>query len=106
VSRSPAPSCPRARRRSTPPSPGAPAAYACCRPPGHHATRTSFGGSCYLNNTAAAAARLGAGLDGSVAVIDVDAHHAKSSRSTYKGGLGPYYLAQFMREQSRTVVTR
>jgi len=30
----------------------------------------------------------------------------KSSGSTGKGGLGPYYLAQFMHEQSRTVVTR
>ena len=40
---------------------GAPAAYACCRPPGHHVTRTCFGGSCYLNNSAAAAARLRAG---------------------------------------------
>jgi hypothetical protein len=29
----------------------------------------------------------------------------KSSGSTGKGGLGPYYLAQFMREQSRTVVS-
>jgi 1-pyrroline-5-carboxylate dehydrogenase len=28
----------------------------------------------------------------------------KSSGSTGKGGLGPYYLTQFMREQSRTVV--
>ena len=28
----------------------------------------------------------------------------KSSGSTGKGGLGPYYLPQFMREQSRTVV--
>ena len=37
---------------------GEPVAYACCRPPGHHATRGAFGGSCYLNNAAAAAARL------------------------------------------------
>jgi 1-pyrroline-5-carboxylate dehydrogenase len=29
----------------------------------------------------------------------------KSSGSTNKGGLGPYYVQQFMREQSRTVVT-
>ncbi len=29
----------------------------------------------------------------------------KSSGSTGKGGLGPYYLPQFMREQSRTVAT-
>jgi acetoin utilization deacetylase AcuC-like enzyme len=28
------------------------AAYACCRPPGHHVTRFAFGGSCYLNNAA------------------------------------------------------
>lgn len=30
----------------------------------------------------------------------------KSSGTTGKGGLGPYYLPQFMREQSRTVVER
>jgi 1-pyrroline-5-carboxylate dehydrogenase len=29
----------------------------------------------------------------------------KSSGSTGKGGLGPWYLPQFMREQSRTVVS-
>ena len=28
----------------------------------------------------------------------------KSSGSTGKGGLGPWYLPQFMREQSRTIV--
>ena len=28
----------------------------------------------------------------------------KSSGTTGKGGLGPWYLPQFMREQSRTVV--
>ncbi len=37
---------------------GAPAAYACCRPPGHHATAGAYGGSCYLNNAAAAAGAL------------------------------------------------
>ena len=34
------------------------AAYAICRPPGHHAGPGFFGGSCYLNNAAVAAARL------------------------------------------------
>ncbi len=62
---------------------GEAAAYACCRPPGHHATRTGFGGSCYLNNAAAAAARLRAGLDGPVAVIDVDAHHGNGTQSIF-----------------------
>jgi acetoin utilization deacetylase AcuC-like enzyme len=62
---------------------GEPAAYACVRPPGHHATRAAFGGSCYLNNTAAAAARLRAGLGGRVAVIDVDAHHGNGTQAIF-----------------------
>jgi acetoin utilization deacetylase AcuC-like enzyme len=62
---------------------GAPAAYACCRPPGHHVTRASFGGSCYLNNTAAAAARLRDALDGPVAVVDVDAHHGNGTAAIF-----------------------
>ncbi len=43
---------------------GEPAAYALCRPPGHHATRAGFGGSCYLNNAAVAAAHLRDALGG------------------------------------------
>jgi acetoin utilization deacetylase AcuC-like enzyme len=62
---------------------GEPAAYACCRPPGHHVTRTAFGGSCYLNNTAVAAARLHDGLGGPVAVIDIDAHHGNGTQSIF-----------------------
>src|SRR5947208_1757775 len=37
---------------------GAHCAYACCRPPGHHAGRSLYGGSCYLNNAAVTAAAL------------------------------------------------
>ena len=37
---------------------GEPTAYGCCRPPGHHAARACYGGSCYLNNAAIAAAEL------------------------------------------------
>jgi acetoin utilization deacetylase AcuC-like enzyme len=59
------------------------AAYALCRPPGHHATRSSFGGSCYLNNAAAAAARLRDALGGPVAVIDVDAHHGNGTQAIF-----------------------
>jgi acetoin utilization deacetylase AcuC-like enzyme len=61
---------------------GETAAYACCRPPGHHATRGAFGGSCYLNNAAAAAARLRAG-GGRVAVIDIDAHHGNGTQAIF-----------------------
>jgi acetoin utilization deacetylase AcuC-like enzyme len=59
------------------------AAYACCRPPGHHATRACFGGSCYLNNSAAAAGRLREALDGPVAIIDIDAHHGNGTQAIF-----------------------
>jgi len=62
---------------------GAPAAYACTRPPGHHVTRTCFGGSCYLNNTAAAAAHLRAAGSEPVAVIDIDAHHGNGTQAIF-----------------------
>jgi acetoin utilization deacetylase AcuC-like enzyme len=62
---------------------GSAAAYACTRPPGHHVTRTCFGGSCYLNNSAAAAARLRDGTDGPVAVVDIDAHHGNGTQAIF-----------------------
>jgi acetoin utilization deacetylase AcuC-like enzyme len=64
---------------------GVPAAYACCRPPGHHVTRTCLGGSCYLNNAATAAARLVAAFGAPVAVIDVDAHHGNGAQAIFYG---------------------
>jgi acetoin utilization deacetylase AcuC-like enzyme len=62
---------------------GAPAAYACARPPGHHVARGCFGGSCYLNNSAAAAARLRAAGSSPVAVIDIDAHHGNGTQAIF-----------------------
>ncbi len=59
---------------------GAPAAYACVRPPGHHACRSAFGGSCYLNNAACAAVALGPAR---VAVLDVDAHHGNGTEQVF-----------------------
>ena len=58
-------------------------AYALCRPPGHHVTRSCFGGSCYLNNAAAAAARLREGIGAPVAVLDVDAHHGNGTQAIF-----------------------
>jgi acetoin utilization deacetylase AcuC-like enzyme len=60
-------------------------AYACCRPPGHHVTRSLYGGSCYLNNTAVAAAALLARVDGPVAVVDIDAHHGNGAQEIFLG---------------------
>ncbi len=62
---------------------GAPAAYACCRPPGHHVTRSSFGGSCYLNNAAVAAQYLRDRGMARVAVVDIDAHHGNGAQAIF-----------------------
>ena len=62
---------------------GEPLAYACTRPPGHHVTRGCYGGSCYLNNAAIAAAALRKGVDGPVAVLDIDAHHGNGTQQIF-----------------------
>ena len=62
---------------------GAPAAYACCRPPGHHVTRSAYGGSCYLNNTAVAAQYLRDRGKSCVAIVDVDAHHGNGAQAIF-----------------------
>lgn len=62
---------------------GAPSAYALTRPPGHHATRSSYGGSCYLNNAAIAAQALREADFARVAVIDIDAHHGNGTQAIF-----------------------
>ena len=53
--------------------------YGLTRPPGHHVTRTAYGGSCYLNNAAVAAEALRRAGHERVAVVDVDAHHGNGT---------------------------
>jgi acetoin utilization deacetylase AcuC-like enzyme len=62
---------------------GAPAAYACCRPPGHHVTRSGYGGSCYLNNAAVAAQYLRDRGKCRVAIVDLDAHHGNGAQAIF-----------------------
>jgi acetoin utilization deacetylase AcuC-like enzyme len=62
---------------------GTRAVYALCRPPGHHVTRTAFGGSCYLNNAAVAAEALRRAGAARVAVLDLDAHHGNGTQSIF-----------------------
>jgi acetoin utilization deacetylase AcuC-like enzyme len=59
------------------------AAYALCRPPGHHATREGYGGSCYLNNAAVAAQALRDAGHDTVAVVDLDAHHGNGTQAIF-----------------------
>ncbi len=62
---------------------GALAAYALCRPPGHHVTRSAYGGSCYLNNAAVAAEALRQAGHERVAIVDIDAHHGNGTASIF-----------------------
>jgi len=58
------------------------AAYALCRPPGHHASGAHAGGFCYLNNAAIAAGRLRAKV-GRVAILDIDVHHGNGTQAIF-----------------------
>ncbi len=62
---------------------GRSAAYACCRPPGHHVTRSAYGGSCYLNNAAIAAEHLRANGVARVGIVDIDAHHGNGAQQIF-----------------------
>jgi acetoin utilization deacetylase AcuC-like enzyme len=67
------------------------AAYALCRPPGHHAGRAAFGGSCYLNNASLAADALRRAGAERVAVIDIDAHHGNGTQAIFYDRPDVYY---------------
>ena len=67
------------------------AAYALCRPPGHHAGPAAYGGSCYLNNAAIAAQSLRQAGAERVAIIDIDAHHGNGTQSIFYGRGDVFY---------------
>jgi acetoin utilization deacetylase AcuC-like enzyme len=62
---------------------GAHAAFALCRPPGHHAARDLYGGYCFLNNAAAAAQSLRDTGAERVAILDVDFHHGNGTQDIF-----------------------
>ena len=58
------------------------AAFALCRPPGHHAGADYLGGYCYLNSAAIAAeAAVAAGKR--VAILDIDYHHGNGTQDIF-----------------------
>ena len=62
---------------------GQSAAFAMCRPPGHHAAVDMYGGYCFINNAAVAAQYC---LDNGakrVAVLDVDFHHGNGTQDIF-----------------------
>jgi acetoin utilization deacetylase AcuC-like enzyme len=67
---------------------GAAAAFALCRPPGHHAGRRRYGGYCYFNNAYLAAGVLAPA--GRCAVLDIDYHLGDGSME-FATPACPYY---------------
>ena len=59
------------------------AAYALCRPPGHHAYAARAGGHCYVNNAALAAQALRDAGAKRVAVVDIDSHHGNGTQGIF-----------------------
>ena len=59
------------------------AAYGLCRPPGHHAARSMYGGYCFFNNAAIAAEAIVRATGERVAILDVDYHHGNGTQQLF-----------------------
>ncbi|MBL8584665.1 MAG: histone deacetylase family protein, partial [Rhizobiaceae bacterium] len=59
------------------------AAFALCRPPGHHAAIDMYGGYCFLNNAAVVAEMFRMDGAGRVAILDVDFHHGNGTQDIF-----------------------
>ncbi len=63
--------------------------FSLMRPPGHHAGKDRVAGFCYINNLAAAVARLQKAKPGlRVAIVDFDVHHGDGTESLVLGREG------------------
>ena len=70
---------------------GEKAAYGLCRPPGHHAARSMYGGYCFFNNAAIAAEAIVKATGEHVAILDVDYHHGNGTEQIFwRRGTCPY----------------
>lgn len=58
------------------------AAYALCRPPGHHSSADIAAGHCLLNVTAIATGKLLSSHD-KIATLDIDVHHGNGTQSIF-----------------------
>jgi acetoin utilization deacetylase AcuC-like enzyme len=64
---------------------GADAAFALCRPPGHHATADQYGGYCFINNAAVVAQMFRDSGAARVAILDIDFHHGNGTQNLFYG---------------------
>ena len=69
------------------------AAFALCRPPGHHAGADYCGGYCHLNAAAIAAqAARDAGVE-RVAILDIDYHHGNGTQDIFRSRGDVFYAS-------------
>ncbi|MCC5839227.1 MAG: histone deacetylase [Opitutales bacterium] len=70
------------------------AAFACCRPPGHHARTEQAMGFCLFNNVAIAAvyAREALGRE-RVCIIDWDVHHGNGTQESFYASPGELFIS-------------
>jgi len=68
-------------------------AFALCRPPGHHAGADYFGGYCYLNNAAIAAAAARDAGHARVAILDIDYHHGNGTQDIFLTDPSVFYAS-------------
>ena len=59
------------------------AAYGLCRPPGHHASQSLYGGYCFFNNAAIVAHHIATTTGTKVTVLDVDYHHGNGTQQIF-----------------------
>lgn len=59
------------------------AAFALCRPPGHHAGADYLGGYCHINSAAVAAQAARDAGCGRVAILDIDYHHGNGTQDIF-----------------------
>ena len=69
------------------------AAFALCRPPGHHAGADYCGGYSYLSNAAICAGAAIAAGKRSVAILDVDYHHGNGTQDMVAGQDGVAFVS-------------
>jgi acetoin utilization deacetylase AcuC-like enzyme len=58
-------------------------AYGLCRPPGHHAPTSLYGGYCFFNNAAVAAHHVVSTTGAKVTILDVDYHHGNGTQQIF-----------------------
>lgn len=63
--------------------------FSLTRPPGHHASRSSVAGFCYLNNIAIAVKKLST----TSLIIDIDGHHGNGTEAIFLGDPKVVYIS-------------